>query len=70
LAKEGITVNTIAPGPVETDMAAGLPQLTLDLVPVGRFGKPQEIADVAVTIACTGYMTGQTINVDGGRYMS
>jgi 3-oxoacyl-[acyl-carrier protein] reductase len=70
LAKEGITVNTLSPGPVATDMAAGLPQLTPDLVPIGRLGEPEEIADVAVTIACTGYMTGQTVHVNGGRYMS
>jgi 3-oxoacyl-[acyl-carrier protein] reductase len=70
LAKEGITVNAIAPGPVRTEMAAALPQLTPDLVPVGRFGTPEEIADVAVTLACNGYITGQTINVNGGRYMS
>lgn len=70
LAKEGITVNSIAPGPVSTDMAAGLPHLTPDLVPVGRFGTPEEIAAVAVTLACNGYITGQTVNVNGGRYMS
>jgi 3-oxoacyl-[acyl-carrier protein] reductase len=70
LAKEGITINAIAPGPVRTEMAAALPQLTPDLVPVGRFGTPEEIADVAVTLACNGYITGQTINVNGGRYMS
>lgn len=70
LAKEGITVNTLAPGPVETDMAAGLPLLTPDLVPIGRFGTAEEIAAAAVAIACNGYITGQTINVNGGRYMS
>ncbi len=70
LANEGITVNAIAPGPVRTEMAAALPQLTPDLVPVGRFGTPEEIADVAVILACNGYITGQTINVNGGRYMS
>ena len=68
LAKEGITANAIAPGPISTDMAAGLPQLRPDLIPVGRFGTPGEVAEVAVLLACNGYLTGQTINVNGGRY--
>ncbi len=70
LAAEGITVNTIAPGPTRTSMAAGLPQLQSAAIPVGRFGEPDEVAAVAVMIACNGYITGQTINVNGGRYMS
>ncbi len=41
LAKEGITVNAIAPGPVSTEMAAGLQQLKPNLIPVGRFGTPE-----------------------------
>jgi len=68
LAKEGITANAIAPGPVETDMLAGLTQLQPAAIPVGRFGKPEEIAAVALMIACNGFLTGQTINVNGGRY--
>jgi len=69
LAREGITVNAIAPGPVATDMVAKLPMLTPDSIPVGRFGTAEEIADVAVMLACNGYITGQTINVNGGRYL-
>jgi len=69
LAKEGITANAIAPGLVSTDMAAGLPQLRPDHIPVGRFGTAEEIAGVAVMLACNGYITGQTINVNGGRYL-
>jgi 3-oxoacyl-[acyl-carrier protein] reductase len=68
LAREGITCNTIAPGPISTDMAAALPQLRPDAIPVGRFGSPEEVAQVAVMLACNGYITGQTINVNGGRY--
>ncbi len=68
LAKEGITVNAIAPGPIRTDMSSGLPQLTESGIPVGRFGTPEEIAAVAVLLAQNGYITGQTINVNGGRY--
>lgn len=69
-AKEGITVNAIAPGPVSTEMAAGLKLLTPDVIPVHRFGTVDEIAMVAVMLACNGYITGQTINVNGGRYFS
>ncbi|MGE5299826.1 MAG: SDR family NAD(P)-dependent oxidoreductase [Acidobacteriota bacterium] len=70
LAKEGITVNAIAPGPVDTEMAAGLPQLYPDLVPVGRFGTAEEISSAALMLVRNGYITGQTINVNGGRYLS
>jgi 3-oxoacyl-[acyl-carrier protein] reductase len=69
LAKEGITANAISPGPISTDMAAALPQLQPNLIPVGRFGTAEEVADVAVLLACNGYITGQTINVNGGRYL-
>jgi len=68
LAKEGITVNAISPGPISTDMVAGLPQLRPEQIPVGRFGTPEEVAEVALMLACNGYITGQTINVNGGRY--
>jgi 3-oxoacyl-[acyl-carrier protein] reductase len=69
LAKEGITANAIAPGPISTDMATLLPQLRPDLIPVGRFGTAGEVAEVAVILACNGYITGQTININGGRYL-
>ena len=68
LAKDGITANAIAPGPISTDMSAALPQLRPDQIPVGRFGSAREVAQVAVMLACNGYVTGQTINVNGGRY--
>ncbi len=68
LAQEGITVNAIAPGPVRTDMSKALPQLSESAIPVGRFGTPEEIASVAVLLAQNGFITGQTINVNGGRY--
>jgi 3-oxoacyl-[acyl-carrier protein] reductase len=41
-----------------------------DKIPIGRFGKVEETAEVAVLLACNGYITGQTINVNGGWYMS
>ena len=70
LAKEGITVNTVAPAMIETDMVRNNPRARPDLMPVGRFGTPREVADTVVFVALNGYMTGQTINVNGGWYMS
>jgi 3-oxoacyl-[acyl-carrier protein] reductase len=69
-AKEGITVNSIAPALIETEMLASNAQLRADLVPVGRLGTVKEVAEVVVMLARNGYITGQTINVDGGWYMS
>lgn len=70
LAKEGITANVIAPALIETDMIRGNPNIRPDLLPVGRFGRVDEVADVVVLLARNGYMTGQTLNVNGGWYMS
>lgn len=70
LAAEGVTVNAIAPALIETEMIAGNPKARPDRIPVGRFGAIEEVADVAVMLARNGYMTGQTINVNGGLYMS
>jgi 3-oxoacyl-[acyl-carrier protein] reductase len=70
LAKEGITVNAVAPSIIATDMIADHPKINPGIVPVGRFGNPAEVADVVVMVAQNGYLTGQTIFVNGGRYMS
>jgi 3-oxoacyl-[acyl-carrier protein] reductase len=70
LAKEGVTVNAIAPALVETEMVASNPNARPDRIPVGRYGLPVEAAQVAVMLALNGYITGQTINVNGGWYMS
>jgi 3-oxoacyl-[acyl-carrier protein] reductase len=70
LAKEGITVNAIAPALVETEMVTSIPNVRPDRVPVGRYGAPDEVAEVAVMLARNGYITGQTINVNGGWFMS
>jgi len=70
LAKEGITVNAIAPALIYTEMVAANPKARADLIPVGRFGTVEEVAEVAVMLARNGYITGQTINVNGGWYMS
>ena len=70
LAGEGITVNAIAPALIDTDMVSSNPNATPDLIPVGRFGAVDEVARVAVMLACNAYITGQTINVNGGWYLT
>ena len=70
LAQEGITVNAIAPALIETDMTMVNPKARADLIPVGRMGTVEETAEVIVMLARNGYITGQTINVNGGWYMS
>lgn len=70
LAKEGITVNAIAPALIETDMVISNLRAKPELIPVGRFGEAGEVADVVVMLATNAYITGQTINVNGGWYMS
>ena len=74
MAKYNITVNAIAPGFTETEMLAQVPenirQHIIARVPMGRFGKPEEIARAVVFLAAEGdYITGQQINVNGGVYM-
>ncbi len=70
LAREGITVNSIAPALVRSDMLAQVPNVTPERIPVGRFGEPDEVAEAAVMLARNGYITGQTLNVNGGWVMS
>ena len=74
LARSGITVNTVAPGFTETDMFAEVPEKVQEQIkgriPLGRFGKPEEIAKAVVFLAADGdYITGQQINVNGGAFM-
>lgn len=69
-AKEGVTVNTIAPALIVTDMTSEQARSRANLIPVGRLGTVEEVAAVAVMLAENGYITGQTINVDGGLYPS
>ena len=70
LAKEGITVNAIAPALISTEMVADNPKAKPEIIPMGRFGTSEEVAEVVLMLARNGYMTGQTINVNGGWYMS
>jgi 3-oxoacyl-[acyl-carrier protein] reductase len=70
LAPHGITANAVAPALIETDMIHNNPNITPDLIPLKRFGQPQEVADAVLLLATNGYINGQTINVNGGLYMS
>ena len=70
LAKEGITANAIAPALIETDMIAGLPPEMAARIPVGAIGTPDEVGRIAVMLAQSSYITGQTINPNGGLYMT
>ncbi len=74
VAAKGVTVNAVAPGIVETEMAGLIPEAVraefLRQIPMGRFAKPSEIADVVAFLASdrAAYITGQTIQVNGGWF--
>jgi 3-oxoacyl-[acyl-carrier protein] reductase len=70
LVRDGITVNAIAPALIETEMVTNNPNASPDLIPMGHFGSVDDVAAVAVMLATNDYMTGQTISVNGGWYMS
>lgn len=74
LARYGVTVNAICPGFIETDMFSGVPEkmreAVLERIPLGRVGKPREVARAVRYLILDGdYITGQTININGGIYM-
>jgi 3-oxoacyl-[acyl-carrier protein] reductase len=75
IASRGITVNTIAPGFIDTDMTKTLTdeqkEGIFSQVPTNRLGKPEEIASTVAFLAshCAAYITGETIHVNGGMYM-
>ncbi len=75
VAQRGITVNAVAPGYVETELTGSLPEKVKEQireqVPAGRFGEPEEVAEVIAFLVGeeAGYVTGQTIAVDGGMTM-
>ncbi len=74
VASRGITVNAVAPGFIETDMTHGLKnEEILKMIPLNRFGKPEEIAGMICFLAgdpASAYITGQVFNVDGGMVMA
>ena len=75
-APSGIRVNSICPGPIETDMslqwAPEYRQKVLEGIPLRRLGKPEDIANLAVFLASdlSGFITGESININGGNYMN
>lgn len=69
LTSEGITANAITAAAIDTDMIVALKGNPIT-APVGRLGTPEEIAQVAVMLATNGYITGQTISVNGGLYLT
>ncbi|CAN7674140.1 SDR family NAD(P)-dependent oxidoreductase [Caballeronia sp. LjRoot31] len=67
LAREGITVNAVAPGPIDTDMAGPLKASNVaEKLPVGRLGEASEVAQAVLMVIGNAFMTGQTIPVNGG----
>jgi len=76
VGSRGITVNTVAPGFIDTDMTRGLPEAQRDAllgqIPLGRLGRPEEIAAVVAFLAspAAAYVTGETLHVNGGMYMA
>ncbi len=76
IGSRGITVNAVAPGFIETDMTKGLPEqqasALLNQIPLGRLGQPEEIAGVVAFLASDkgAYITGETLQVNGGMYMN
>ena len=76
LGSRGITVNCVAPGFIETDMTAALPeaqqQALLGQIPLGHLGKPEDIAHAVAFLASNkaAYVTGQELHVNGGMFMA
>ena len=72
LAKVGITVNAVAPGLIETEMTQSLIESgsVLERIPTGRAGTAQEIAQAVLSLVKNGYITGQTLSVNGGLFFS
>jgi len=76
IGSRGITVNAVAPGFIDTDMTKELPEAQrealLSSIPLARLGKPEEIAATVafLTSDAAGYISGETIHVNGGMYMS
>jgi acetoacetyl-CoA reductase len=70
-ARAGITVNAVTPGYINTEMVQAVPKDTLELIPIGRLGEPEEIARCVVFLASddAGLITGSTLSANGGQIM-
>ena len=75
-ARKGMTVNAVCPGYIKTEMTEAMDSAVLESIvkqiPVGRMGKPQEIADLVAFLASenAGFITGATLSANGGQYMT
>jgi 3-oxoacyl-[acyl-carrier protein] reductase len=75
MSNRGITANCVAPGFIDTDMTRKLDdkqrEAMMEVIPAGRLGEPEEVAAVVAFLAseAAGYVTGETIHVNGGMYM-
>lgn len=70
LAADGITVNVVAPGPIASPMTINFPETLRALIPVGRMGQPQDVADAVTFLAGeqAGFITGEVLDVNGGAW--
>ena len=68
LAADGITVNSVSPGPIATEMTTGINPRIIDIIPVGRMGTADEVADALLFLASetSGFITGETLDINGG----
>jgi len=70
LARDGITVNAVAPSLIETDMTSAWSRENVSRIPVGRLGTPEEVAHAVAMVVTNPYMTGQTVPLNGGLHFN
>jgi len=70
LASFGITVNAVAPGPISSAMTTAFPEILRNLIPVGRMGQAEEVADAILFLATrkSSFITGEVIDINGGLW--
>jgi 3-oxoacyl-[acyl-carrier protein] reductase len=70
LAADGITVNAVAPGPIASEMTTDFPERLRNLIPVGRMGEADEVAQACVFLASpgSGFITSEILDVNGGMW--
>jgi 3-oxoacyl-[acyl-carrier protein] reductase len=70
LAADGITVNAVAPSLIETDMTSDAMRANAGRIPVGRLGRVEEVAEAVAMVLGNPYMTGQTVQLNGGLHFN